>query len=198
MHADRRMPVVLLAVLYAVSGALCLVGGRLADAPRQPVALLLGGRRSSGWPAAPASAALGVRTRWWAIHAAVALGGVLIGLLAWRSVTAVGIVGLGPALIGLGLYAAHFFPLGAARLHVLGRSSSSPRPARSPPPRRTSRCPGWCSCVATLTLTEAQGRLAQSLRTAATTDPLTGVANRRAWEAEARATWPGRTAPGSR
>jgi diguanylate cyclase (GGDEF)-like protein len=33
--------------------------------------------------------------------------------------------------------------------------------------------------------TVALGRLARTLRTAATTDPLTGVANRRAWEEEA-------------
>ena len=39
--------------------------------------------------------------------------------------------------------------------------------------------------VSVVALTEAQGRLAQNLRTAASTDPLTGVANRRAWEAEA-------------
>ena len=39
--------------------------------------------------------------------------------------------------------------------------------------------------VSVVALAEAQGRLARSLRTAATTDPLTGVANRRAWEDEA-------------
>ena len=39
--------------------------------------------------------------------------------------------------------------------------------------------------VIAVALAEAQGRLARNLRTAAATDPLTGVANRRAWEAEA-------------
>jgi diguanylate cyclase (GGDEF)-like protein len=39
--------------------------------------------------------------------------------------------------------------------------------------------------VSVAALAEVQGRLVRSLRTAAATDPLTGVANRRAWEAEA-------------
>ena len=39
--------------------------------------------------------------------------------------------------------------------------------------------------VTVLALTEAQGRLARRLRNAADTDPLTAVANRRAWETEA-------------
>jgi diguanylate cyclase (GGDEF)-like protein len=44
----------------------------------------------------------------------------------------------------------------------------------------------WTSVVVSVVaIMEAQGRLARNLRTAATTDPLTGVANRRAWEAEA-------------
>ena len=34
-------------------------------------------------------------------------------------------------------------------------------------------------------MTEIQGRLAEGLRLAATTDPLTGLVNRRAWESEA-------------
>ena len=36
MHADRRTPVVLLAVLYTLSGALCLAGSVSAAAPQQP------------------------------------------------------------------------------------------------------------------------------------------------------------------
>jgi diguanylate cyclase (GGDEF)-like protein len=43
----------------------------------------------------------------------------------------------------------------------------------------------WAAIVmSVVAFTEAQGRLARNLRTAATTDPLTGVANRRAWETE--------------
>jgi diguanylate cyclase (GGDEF)-like protein len=184
MHADRRTPVVLLAVLYAVAGALCLVGVIWPMHPGSPIGLLLG-IAATGLTGGAVFWALGVRTRWWAIHAAVALGSVLLAVLAWRSVSTVGIVGLGPALIGIGLYAAHFFPLGAARLHVLGLVVLVTAGAIAASPGGFT-VPWVVLVVATLTLTEAQGRLARNLRTAATTDPLTGVANRRAWEDEAR------------
>ena len=184
MHADRRTPVVLLAVLYAVAGALCLIAVIWPMHPGSPIGLLLG-IAVAGLTGGAVFWALGVRTRWWAIHAAVALGSVLLAVLAWRSVTTVGIVGLGPALIGIGLYAAHFFPLGAARLHVLGLVVLVTAGAIAASPGGFT-VPWVVLVVATLTLTEAQGRLARNLRTAATTDPLTGVANRRAWEDEAR------------
>jgi diguanylate cyclase (GGDEF)-like protein len=118
------------------------------------------------------------------MHAAVALDGVLIALLAWRSATAVGVVGLGPALIAVGLYAAHFFDLPVARAHaallvvLTTIGASAARPDRFAVP--------WIAImVSVVAFTETQGRLARGLRTAATTDPLTGVANRRAWEEEA-------------
>src|SRR4029453_14696145 len=94
------------------------------------------------------------------------------------------IVGLGPVLIAVGLYAAHFFELQVARLHAsflvvvttAGGGRAGPDGFMGP----------WVAIVVSVVvITEAQGRLAQNLRTAATTDPLTGVANRRAWEAEA-------------
>ena len=186
MHADRRTPVVLLAVLYTVSGALCLVGGRLAAAPQQPGRAEPRRSGSSRWPAGRPSWALGVRTRWWAIHAAIAFGGVLIGLLAWRSVTAVGIVGPGP---------------GADRPRALrrrtssrrgrpaarrSRSSSSPPPARSPPHPHGFTVP-WVTAGRRHRHARPRRRAGsrRTCGTAATTDPLTGVANRRAWEAEA-------------
>lgn len=183
MHADRRTPVALLAVLYAFSGGLCLIAAVWPMNPASPVPLLLtigvigltGG--ATFW-------VLGGRTRWWAIHAAIALGSVLISLLAWRSATAVGIVGLGPALIGIGLYAAHFFRLGAARMHVVALVTLATAGAIAAGPDGFV-IPWVVLVLATTALTEAQGRLARNLRTAATTDPLTGVANRRAWEAEA-------------
>jgi diguanylate cyclase (GGDEF)-like protein len=184
MHADRRTPVVLLAVLYTVSGVFCLAAGIWPMHPDSPVALNIG----VGIIAVTSGTAfwvLGVRTRWWAVHATIALGGVLIGLLAWRSVTPVGIVGMGPALIGLGLYAGHFFRLEAARLHALGLVTLASAGAIAAAPGGFT-VPWVALVVATLALTEAQGRLARNLRTAATTDPLTGVANRRAWEDEAR------------
>jgi diguanylate cyclase (GGDEF)-like protein len=183
MHADRRTPVVLLAVLYIVSGVLCLIAVTWPLHPDSPVPLLI----ATGIIALTCGTTfwvLGARTRWWAVHAAIAFGSVLIGLLAWRSATPVGVVGMGPALIGVGLYAAQFFPLAAARLHVLALVTLATAGAIAAAPRGFA-VPWVTLVVGTIALTEAQGRLARNLRTAATTDPLTGVANRRAWEAEA-------------
>jgi diguanylate cyclase (GGDEF)-like protein len=183
MHADRRTPVALLAMLYVVSGGSSLIGAVWPMNPHTPVGLLLivgvVGLAGGGvfW-------ALGVRVRWWAVHAAVALASVLVGLLAWRSATAVGIIGLGPAMIGIGLYTAHFFSLRAARLHVALLLALATAGAVAAEPGGFV-VPWLVMTMATAALTEAQGRLARNLRTAATTDPLTGVANRRAWEAEA-------------
>ena len=183
MHADRRIPVALLAVLYAFSGALCLIAAVWPPHPRSPVALLLA-IGIIGLGGAAVFWALGARTRWAAIHGAIALAGVLVALLAWRSATAVSIVGLGPTLVAIGLYAAYFFPLTAARLHVLALVTVATAGAIAAAPGHFT-VPWVVLVLATLGLTEAQGRLARSLRTAATTDPLTGVANRRAWEGEA-------------
>jgi diguanylate cyclase (GGDEF)-like protein len=183
MHADRRTPVALLAVLYALSASLCLVAVVWPMHPHSPVGLLLV-LGIIGLTGGALFWALGARTPWWAIHGAVALGSLLLAVLAWRSVTAVGIVGLGPAVIGIGLYAAHFFPLAAARLHVLGLVVVVTAGAVAAAPGGFT-VPWVVLVAATVTLTEAQGRLARNLRTAAATDPLTGVANRRAWEAEA-------------
>jgi|SRR4051794_22306087 diguanylate cyclase (GGDEF)-like protein len=184
MHADRRTPVALLAVLYAVAGALCLIAAVWPMNSETPVSLLLA-IGVVGLGGAAAFWLLGARTRWAAVHAAIVLAGGLTAFLAWRSVGAVGIVGLGPVVIAIGLYSAHFFPLAAARLHVLLLLTLTTAGA-------VAAAPGgfvvpWVVLVlSTAALTEAQGRLARNLRTAATTDPLTGVANRRAWEAEAR------------
>jgi diguanylate cyclase (GGDEF)-like protein len=182
MHA-RATPAALLAALYGVAGALCAVGASRPMNVHTPVALLwvlaaVGlGTGASVW-------LLRARVRPAAAHGLVAVMSVLIGVLAAGSATAVGIVGLGPVLIAVGLYAAHFFSVRAARLHVLllvvaasaGAWAARPSGFLSP----------WISLlVATLTLTEVQARLARQLRRAAATDPLTGVANRRAWEAEA-------------
>jgi diguanylate cyclase (GGDEF)-like protein len=183
MLVDRRTPARLLAVLYAVSGALCLVTAIWPMHRDTPVPLLwaLG---VTGIAGGAAISMLRFRLRGWMVHAAVAVFGGLIALLAWKSATAVGIVGLGPAVIAVGLYAAHFFGLPAARLHaallvVLTTAGAlAARPA--------GFAASWMTIVVSVVaLTEAQGRLAQNLRTAASTDPLTGVANRRAWEAEA-------------
>jgi diguanylate cyclase (GGDEF)-like protein len=183
MLVDRRTPALLLAVLYAVSGALCLATAVWPMHRDTPVPLLwafavigLGGAAAI-WLLRP-------RLRGWAVHAAVALASVLIAVLAWQSATSVGIVGLGPALIAVGLYAAHFFDLSAARAHAALLVVLATAGAVAAKPDRFAVA--WVAImVSVIAFTEAQGRLARNLRTAATTDPLTGVANRRAWEAEA-------------
>jgi diguanylate cyclase (GGDEF)-like protein len=183
MHADRRTPAVLLGVLYAVSGVLAGMTGAWPMHARTPVELLLG-VGAVGVLGGLALWTLAARVRWWMLHAAVVLAGVLLALIAWASATAVGVVGLGPALLSLGLYAAHFFSLPAARLHlgVLVGLASAGALAAEP----SGFFMAWVALIASaVALTEVQGRLASGLRTAATTDPLTGVANRRAWEAEA-------------
>src|SRR4051794_28820660 len=111
------------------------------------------------------------------MHAAVALDGLLIALLAWRSATAVGIIGLGPALIAVGLYCAHFFDLTAARLHAWLLVVLTTVGAVAAEPDRFAIA--WAAIlVSVVAFTEAQGRLAQHLRTAATNHPPTRLANR--------------------
>jgi diguanylate cyclase (GGDEF)-like protein len=98
--------------------------------------------------------------------------------------TAVGVVALGPIIITLCLYAGWFLPLPAARAHaafMLVLTSAGAALARP-----DGFLVPWLIIVVTSgALTEIQGRLAEQLRRAATTDPLTGLVNRRAWEAEA-------------
>jgi diguanylate cyclase (GGDEF)-like protein len=175
--------VALLAVLYTLSGVLCLVGAAWPMHAGTPVGLLLA-VGAVGLTGGAAFWALGARVGWPGVHVGVALVSLLIGLLAWRSATAVGVIGLGPAMIGVGLYAALFLPLRAARLHVAVLTLLATAGALAAGPDGFATA--WIVVMAaTVALTEAQGRLARNLRTAATTDPLTGVANRRAWEAEA-------------
>jgi diguanylate cyclase (GGDEF)-like protein len=184
MDAQRGTPATtLLAALYLVSGALACLGAAWPMDADTPVTLLwaLG---LLGLLCGGAIAALGRALPPWGVPAAVVFMGVLIAVLTWRSVTAVGIVALGPALIALALYAAHVLPLPAARVHaaflvvVASAGAAAAEPSGFALP--------WVSLVVTVVvLTEVQGRLARKLRTAADTDPLTGVANRRSWEAEA-------------
>jgi diguanylate cyclase (GGDEF)-like protein len=183
MQEERRTAATLLAVLYAVCGVLCLataVHPLRADTPVGLLAALsivglVGGAVLWG---------LARRLRWWVLQCAVALVSLLIGVVAWRSATAVGIVGLGPAVIALALYAAHFFPLRDARLHAALLVAAATGGAVAAYPSGFTL--QWITVVVSaVALAEAQGRLARTLRTAAATDPLTGVANRRAWEAEA-------------
>jgi diguanylate cyclase (GGDEF)-like protein len=183
MSVERRTPALLLAVLYALCGGLCAATA-IWPMHRDTPVVLLWVLAAVGIVGGAAIWTLRVRLRAPVVHAAVALAGLLIALLASQSATAVGIVGLGPALIAVGLYAAHFFDLPAARLHaallvVLGTAGAA---AAEP----DGFAVAWAAVVVSvIAFTEVQGRLAHNLRTAATTDPLTGVANRRAWESEA-------------
>jgi diguanylate cyclase (GGDEF)-like protein len=180
-----RLPprVTLLALLHGVGGLFCLAGARWPMSPDTPVALawalgvvgvvLSGSLLVTGDRLPPAGQ-----------HALLALFAVLVGLLAARSVTGAGIVGLGPVLICIGLYAAHFLSLRAARAHALftvGAASVGAATATA----TGFGLPWVIAVVTTVVLTEAHARLNGRLRAQASTDPLTGVANRRAWEAEA-------------
>ena len=183
MHGDRRIAAVLLAVLYAVSGVLCLVAATWPMRSDSPVAVLVA-LGIVGTAGGVALWALAGRVPWWALHAAVLLASALLAALAWRSATAVGVVALGPPMIALALFAAHFFGLPSARLHVAALAVLATAGAVAAQPDVPAL--QWLvGVVIALVLAEAQGRLAHNLRTAAATDPLTGIANRRAWEAEA-------------
>ena len=91
---------------------------------------------------------------------------------------AAGIVGLGPVLIGIGLYAAYFLSLPAARAHALLAAGAASAGALVATPGHFL-LPWLIGLVATLVLTEAHARLNGQLRAEASTDSLTGVANRR-------------------
>jgi diguanylate cyclase (GGDEF)-like protein len=183
MQARRPAPVALLSALYVCSGALCLLGIIRPPSPETPVSLL-GILGAIGLLGGTGIWLFGARLRVGALHVGVAVASLLIALLAWQSATAVGIVGLGPVVITIALYAGHFFALRSARLHALLLVAATSAGAWAARP--SGFLVEWIALVlAAVVLTEVQARLALHLRTAAATDPLTGVANRRAWEAEA-------------
>ncbi|MGY1858145.1 GGDEF domain-containing protein [Modestobacter sp. SYSU DS0290] len=182
----RPVRVVLLATLFLVGGAFCLAAAARPLSPAAPgtlnaalgvTGLLLGALL---WAAASRVSAV-------AVHAALVVLAAATGLLAWRSATAVGVVGLGPMVIALGSYAAHFTPLPAARAHVLTALTLSTAGAVAAAPDGIA-VPWLIAGVAALALTESQAQLSGRLRSIASTDPLTGLANRRAWQAEAART----------
>jgi diguanylate cyclase (GGDEF)-like protein len=183
MHPLRPGGSALLSLLYAVGAALCAVGALVPVSDRSPVALL--------WALAGLGAAVSValwlsreRSEPWVLHAAVLLASAALGLLTWRAATSVGIVGLGPAMVSVGVFSGHFFSRRAARVHVglmlvlttVGALAAAP----------TGFLPLWLTAVATVVvLTEVQSRISGDVYRAAATDPLTGLANRRAWQAAA-------------
>ena len=185
MDGHRRGPAAtLLAALYLVSGALCFAGAAWPMDAETPVGLLWG-LGVVGVVVGAALAAYGRRSlEPELVHVAVAVLSVLVAVLAWRSATSVGIVGLGPALIAVALYVAYVLPLAAARAHAVFLVAVSSAGAAAAEP--SGFVQAWVALAVTvLALAEAQGRLARKLRNAADTDPLTEVANRRAWETEA-------------
>ena len=178
----RPPQVALLVLLHALAGVLCSASALWPMTAASPVRLawVLG---AVGLTVAAVLWVVGPRVPA-ATHVALGLLSLCTGVLAWRSVTAVGIVGLGPVLIAVGLYAAHFSSLPAARAHaalVIGAASAG-AVAAGP---SGFVMPWLIAVLATGVLTEAQGRLSARLRAAASTDPLTGLANRRAWEVAA-------------
>ena len=184
MHARQSTAAYVLALLFGASGLLCLVGAAYPMAPDTPVLLLcvlgLVGLATGG-----ALCAFAERFGPLATHAAIAVVTASIGVLAWQSATALGIVGLGPVQLAVAVYAGHFLAPTASRWHVLGLVTVASAGAWAAAP--TGFLMPWvCLVVCVVLLGEVQARLAERLRTAAGIDPLTGVANRRAWEEDAR------------
>ncbi|MGY1697490.1 diguanylate cyclase [Geodermatophilus sp. SYSU D00814] len=180
MYGDRRSGLGLLALLYGCGAVLCAAGALWPMSVRTPVSLLAALAVCGGALAAVMWTGRD-RLPMAAVHAALALLSLLTALVAWRSATAVGIVGLGPALVALGMLAGHVLPPAPARAHAAagvvvvsaGALAAAPEGFLSP----------WSAAVITaVVLTEAQIRQTRALRRAACTDPLTGLVNRRAWE----------------
>jgi len=180
-----RLParVGLLALLYGSGGLFCAVSALWPMSPDTPVAFTWA-LAVVGLCTATLLLALGRRLPAAGQHVALALFSVLVGVLAAVSVTAAGIVGLGPVLIAIGLYAAHFLSLPEARAHALLAVVAGSTGAVVAKPSGFV-LPWVVAVVAAVVITEAHARLSGKLRRDASTDPLTGVVNRRAWEAEA-------------
>jgi diguanylate cyclase (GGDEF)-like protein len=183
MLTRRPLRPALLSLLYAVGGGFSLLNAAWPQGPESPTTL--------GWVTGAVALCVAAVV-WWRgarltdreAHGALILAAVLVAVLASRFATAVGIVALGPVIITLCLYSGWFLPLPAARVQAtvtlllasVGAVLAAPSGFVVP----------WLVLVVTAAiLTEIQGRLAEGLRRAATTDPLTGLVNRRAWEAEA-------------
>jgi diguanylate cyclase (GGDEF)-like protein len=183
MPGGRPARVALLAALYGVSGVFSLLNATWPMHPRSPVELGLAigivGILGAAW-----IWLRGARLTDREIHGVLTLAAVLVALLAEASMRPVGIVGLGPVIITICLYSGWFLPRTAARIQSLVTLTLASLGAIAAEP--AGFLVPWVVLVFTAAvLTEIQGRLAEQLRLAATTDPLTGLINRRAWEAEA-------------
>ena len=182
MARERPMRSALLALLYGAGGVFSLLNAAWPMRPDSPVVL--------GWFIGVLAVALAAALWWRAarltdleVHLALVSGAGLVAVLASQSMTAVGVVALGPIIITLCVYAGWFLPVPAARAHALFTLLLTSTGAWLAAPAGFLMF--WVIVVVTAAaLTEIQGRLAEGLRRAATTDPLTGLVNRRAWEAE--------------
>jgi len=183
VHGQGRHEVRVLALVYALGGLLCLVSARWPLAAQSPVALMaaLGG---SGLLIAVAVLLLGRRWPAGVVHVGFVALSAVVALSAAVSVTAVGVVGLGPMVIAACLYAAQSFSAPAARAHgvcllVLATAGAVLSTAEG------LVLPWVITMVTAVAVLEVHGRMVRTLRQAAALDPLTGVANRRAWLAAA-------------
>jgi diguanylate cyclase (GGDEF)-like protein len=183
MRRGRPARAALLAILYGVSGVLSLANAAWPMHPDSAVGLSVA-TGLVGLVGAGYVWARGARLTDREIHGVLTLGAVLIALLAEASIRSVGIVGLGPIIITICLYSGWFLPLAAARIQALVTLALTTAGAVAAEP--AGFLVPWLALVVTAAaLTEIQARVAEQLRHAATTDPLTGLVNRRAWEAEA-------------
>lgn len=183
MHGDRSTGATLLALLYAIGGALCAVTALTPGIWRMP-ATLAWSLAAGGAVAAVAlhlrRERLGPRT----VHVAVVVLSAFVGLLTWRSTSAVALVVLGPAVVALGLFTTHFLSRRAARAHLALAVALSTAGAAAAEPSGVV-VPWLVMAAALALLIEVQAWNTRELRRAAGTDPLTGLANRRTWETEA-------------
>ena len=116
MGRERPMRSALLALLYGAGGVFCLLNAAWPIRPDSPVVL--------GWFIGVLAVALAA-TLWWRasrltdleVHLALVVAAGLVAVLASQSMTAVGVVALGPIIITICLYAGWFLPLPAARAH---------------------------------------------------------------------------------
>lgn len=180
MHERGRTQVGVLALLCALSGLLLLASAALPLSPRSPLAVI----RALGVTGLVMAVALLLLGRRWpagAVHVGFAVFSCLVGVAAAVSVTDVGVVGLGPAVIVASLFAAHAFTARAGRVHVALLLCTSTTGALLSS-AGTPLVPWLIIPVTATAVFEVHGRLVRRLVVAADSDPLTGVANRRRWQ----------------
>ncbi|TXR58180.1 GGDEF domain-containing protein [Quadrisphaera setariae] len=180
MRAPGQSHVAVLALVYAISGLLLLVSAAMPLSPHSPLVVIrtLG---ASGVAGAVVVQLLGRRWPAATVHVAFAVFSTFVMVAAAVSVTAVGVVGLGPAVIAACLYAAHAFSVRAGRAHVLFLLCAATAGALLSA-AGTPFVPWLVVPVTAAAVFEVHGLFVRRLQAAADLDPLTGVANRRHWQ----------------